>query len=150
MQGRELFAQYPRPHKFTLLYHRCDSNVYISVTVLATDTAVTATTTDSAVTAMFTLLWQWWQLTAVTAVKNDSAVTAATADSAVAVICTLVCTNVHIAVTLMWTLLSQRCQCNHRHSTVSCHRCHTSVHSSVTALSLSPLLHRCQFTSMAH
>ena len=45
--------------------HRCDSDVYISVTAMATDTAVTAVTTDSAVsavaadsavTAMFTLV----------------------------------------------------------------------------------------------
>ena len=47
------------------LWHRCDSDVYISVTAMATDTAVTAVTTDSAVsavaadtavTAMFTLV----------------------------------------------------------------------------------------------
>ena len=47
------------------LGHRCDSDVYISVTAMATDTAVTAVTTDSAVsavaadtvvTAMFTLV----------------------------------------------------------------------------------------------
>ena len=55
------------------LWHRCDSDVNISVTAMATDTAVTAVTTDSAVsavaadtavTAMFTLVWQRWQLTA--------------------------------------------------------------------------------------
>ena len=53
-------------------WHRCDSDVYISVTAMATDTTVTAVTTDSAVsavaadttvTAMFTLVWQRWQLT---------------------------------------------------------------------------------------
>ena len=32
----------------------------------------------------------------------------------------------------------------------SCHRCHTSVHSNVTAVSLPSLLHRCQFTSLTH
>ena len=50
----------------------CDSDVYISVTAMATDTAVTAVTTDSAVsvvtadtavTAIDTLVWQRWQLT---------------------------------------------------------------------------------------
>ena len=54
------------------LWHRCDSDVYISVTAMATDSAVTAVTTDSAVSAvaadttvttMFTLVWQRWQLT---------------------------------------------------------------------------------------
>ena len=49
------------------LWHWCDSDVYISVTAMATDTAVTAVRTDSAVsavaadtavTAMFTLVWQ--------------------------------------------------------------------------------------------
>ena len=34
------------------LLHRCDSDVYISVTAMATDTAVTAVTTDSAVSAV--------------------------------------------------------------------------------------------------
>ena len=47
------------------LQHRCDSNVYISVKAMGTDTAVKAVTTDSAVsavaadtamTAMFTLV----------------------------------------------------------------------------------------------
>ena len=47
------------------LCHRCDSDVYISVMAIATDTAVIAVTTDSAVpavaagsavTAMFTLV----------------------------------------------------------------------------------------------
>ena len=133
------------------LWHRCDSDIYISVTAMTADSAVTA-------------------------VKTDSAVTAVAADSAVREMCTLVwqrcqlpllsqwcahrChTNVHIAVTLIWTslshrcqltALSQRCQCHRCHSAVSCHCCHTSVHSSVTAFSLSPLLHRCQFTSMTH
>ena len=123
-------------------WHRCDSVVYISVTAMTADSAVTA-------------------------VKTDSAVTAVAADSAVTAMCKLVwqrsqlplllhwCThrchtNVHIAVTLIWTSLSQRCQCHRFHSAVSCHRCHTSVHSSVTALLLSPLLHHCQFTSMTH
>ena len=32
--------------------HRCDSDVYISVTAMATDTAVTAVITDSAVSAV--------------------------------------------------------------------------------------------------
>ena len=110
------------------LWHRCDSDVYISVTAMVTDTAVTVVTTDSAV-------WQRWQCCdsgdnrqcCVTAVKTDSAVTAVAADSAVTAMCTLVwqrcqlpllsqwcahrChTNVHISVTLMWTSLSQRCQ----------------------------------------
>ena len=49
------------------LWHRCDSDVYFSVTAMATGTAVTAVTTDSAVsavaadtavTAIFTLVWQ--------------------------------------------------------------------------------------------
>ena len=43
------------------LWHRCDSDVYISVTAMATDTAVTAVATDSAVlavAAMCTLMWQ--------------------------------------------------------------------------------------------
>ena len=115
------------------LWHRCDSDVYISVTAMATDTAVTAVTTDSAVSAMAadtavwamsTLVWQRWTAdSAVTAVKIDSAVTAVAADSAVTAMCTLVwqrcqlpllsqwcahcChTNVHIAVTLMCTSLS--------------------------------------------
>ena len=34
------------------LWYRSDSDVYISVTALATDTAVTAVTTDSAVSAL--------------------------------------------------------------------------------------------------
>ena len=34
------------------LWHRCDSDVCISVTTMATDTAVTAVKTDSSVTAM--------------------------------------------------------------------------------------------------
>ena len=38
-----------RGHQWLL--HRCDSDVYISVIAMATDTAVTAVTTDSAVTA---------------------------------------------------------------------------------------------------
>ena len=33
---------------------------------------------------------------------------------------------------------------------VSCHHYHTSVHCNVTALSLSLLLYRCQFTSLTH
>ena len=36
-------------------WHRCDSDVYISVTAMTTDSAVTAVKTDSAVTAMCTL-----------------------------------------------------------------------------------------------
>ena len=48
-----------------------DTDVYISVAAMATDTAETAVTTDSAVSAvaadtavwaMFTLVWQLWQL----------------------------------------------------------------------------------------
>ena len=31
-----------------------------------------------------------------------------------------------------------------------CRHCHTSVHSNITALSLSSLLHRRQFTSLTH
>ena len=90
-------------------WHHCDSDVYISVTAMTAGSAVTA-------------------------VKTDSAVTAVAADSAVTVMCTLVwqhcqlpllsqwcahrCqTNVHIAVTLIRTSLSQRCQC---------HRCQLS------------------------
>ena len=109
------------------LWHRCDSDVYVSVTAMATDTAVTAVTTDSAVsavaadtsvTAMFTLVWQRWQLTVLWQrwKQSDSAVTAVAADSAVTAMCTLVwqhcqfChyfhSDVHIAVTLMWTSLS--------------------------------------------
>ena len=47
----------------------------------------------------------------------------------------------HIAATLTGTLLSQCCQCHH---------CHTSAHSNFTVLSLSSLLHRCQFTSLPY
>ena len=46
--------------------------------------------------------------------------------------------------------LSQRCQCNRCQSAVSYYRCHTSMHSNVTALSLSSLLHRCPFISLTH
>ena len=82
---------------------------------------------DTDVTATFTLVWQRWQLTLLWQW------------------CAHRChTNVNIAVTLMRTSLSQRCQCHRCCSAVSCHRCHTSVHSNVTALSLSSLLHRCQ------
>ena len=100
------------------LWHRCDSDVYISVTAMATDSAVTVVRTnsavsavaaDSAVTAMCTLVWQRCQLLLLSQW------------------CAHCChANVHIAVPLMWTSLSQRCQC---------HRCHTSGHSSVTTLS---------------
>ena len=144
------------------LWHRCDSDVCISVTVMqmATDTAVTAVTTDSgasvvaadtAVTAMYTLMWQHCQLLLL------SQWCAHRCHNNVHIAVTLVCTV--IIVTLMWTLLSQQCQltplsqhcqCHRCHSTISCHCCHTSVHSSVTALPLSPLLHCCQFTSMTH
>ena len=114
-------------------WHRCDSDVYISVTAMAADSVVTAVKTDSAVTAMCTLVWQRCQLPLLSQWCAHRCLT-----------------NVNIAVTIMWTSLSQRCQCHRCHSAVSCHRCRTSVHGSVTALSLSPLLHRCQFTSMAH
>ena len=87
------------------LWHRCDSDVYISVRVMATDTAVTAVKIDSAVTAMCTLVWQCCQLPLLSKW------------------CAHRChANVNIAVTLMWTSLSQRC--------------HTYVHIAVTALSV--------------
>ena len=51
--------------------------------------------------------------------------------------------------TMMCTSLSHYCE--HRyHSAVTCYHYHTSVHSNVTALSLSSLLQRCQFTSLTH
>ena len=40
------------------LWHWCDSDVYISVTAMATDTAVTAVTTDSAVPVVLSDSWQ--------------------------------------------------------------------------------------------
>ena len=154
-------------------WHRCDSDVYISVTAMATDTAVTAVTTDSAVSAvaadtvvwaMFTLVWERWQLTVLWQRWKLTALSQRWKLTALWQRCVQRCqlpllsqscahrchTNMHIAVTLMWTPLSLRCQCHRLHSVVSCHRCHSSVHSSVTALSLSPLLHRCQFTSVTH
>ena len=81
------------------LLHRCDSDVYISVTAMATDTAVTAVTTDSAVPAVaadplcndvYISVTTMTDDSAMTAVKTDSAVTAAAADSAVTAMCTLV------------------------------------------------------------
>ena len=106
---------------------------------------------DTDVTAMFTLVWQRWQLTVLWQRWKLTALWQRCVhwcDSAAS--CHYFHSDVHIAVTLMWTSLSQRCLCHRWHSAVSCHRCYTSVHSSVTALSLSPLLHRCQFTSMTH
>ena len=119
------------------LWHRCDSDVYISVTAMATDTAVTAVTTDSAVPAaaadttvwaMFTLVWQRWQLTVLWqwAMKTDSAVTAVAADSAVTAMCTLV-----------W----QRCQLPPL-SQWCAHRCHNNVNIAVTALLVGHRCHR--------
>ena len=88
------------------LWHRCNSDVYISVTAMATDTAVTAMTTDTAVTAMFTLVWQRWQLTvlwqrwklptalsAVTAVAADSDVYISVTAPSVATTFTVMCTS---------------------------------------------------------
>ena len=117
-------------------WHRCDSDVYISVTAVKTDSAVTAVKTgsavtavaaDSAVTAMCTLVWQRYQLPLLSQWRAHRCHT-----------------NRNIVVTALW----QRCQCHRCHSAVSCHHCHTSVHSSVTALSLSPLLHCCQFNDI--
>ena len=102
------------------LWHRCDSDVYISVTAMATDTAaVTAVTTDSAVPAaaadttvwaMFTLVWQRWQLTVLWqwAMKTDSAVTAVAADSAVTAMLYISVTALSVATTftVMCTSLS--------------------------------------------
>ena len=66
-----------------------------AVAAVKTDNAVTAVAADSAVTAMCTLLWQRCQL------------------SLLSQWCAHRChTNVNIAVTLMWTSLSQRCQCH--------------------------------------
>ena len=61
----------------------------------------------------------------VTVMATDSAVTALS----VATTFTMICTSMFH-------------KCGHYcHSAVSCHRCHTSVHSNVTALSLPSLLH---------
>ena len=123
------------------LRHRCDSDVYISVTAMVTDTAVTAVTTDSAVpavaadtavTAMCTLVWQRCQLPLLSQW------------------CAHCChTNVHIAVTLMWTLLSvvtavtlvctvvlQCCRCHCYCTVVSLHRWYTVAAIAITVLSL--------------
>ena len=60
-----LHGHYLHRRNPTAVRHRCDSDVYISVTAMVTDTAVTALTADSAVlavaadtavTAMFTLV----------------------------------------------------------------------------------------------
>ena len=63
------------------LWHQCDSDVYISVTVMATDTAVTAVTTDSAVSV----------------VAADTTVTALSVVTAVTLVCTVVlqCCHCH-------------------------------------------------------
>ena len=75
--------------------------------------------------------------TSVTVVTIDSAGT----DSHVHITVKVVVTD--STVTLMYTSLSQRCQLPPLSvftavtgGTVSCHRCHTTVHSSVTALSV--------------
>ena len=49
-----------------------------------------------------------------------------------------------------WTPLSRCCQCYRYHSAISCHCCYASVHSNVTVLSLSSLLHRWHFSSTIH
>ena len=90
-----------------------------------------------------TALWQRKQ-----AQRRDSS----GSDSAETMMCTLVSchyfhSDVHIAVTLVRTSLSQCCQLtalpvSPLSQCCQCHCCHTSVHSNVTVLSLSSLLHR--------
>ena len=171
------------------LWHRCDSDVYISVTAMATDTAVTALATDSAVSAvaadtavwaMFTLVWQRWQLTVLW--QRPWKLTALSQRWQLTAMCSLVwqrcqlpllsqwcahrChTNVNIAVswhrchsvvsatavtalsvvtavTLVCTVVLQRCHCHRCCTVVSVHRWHTNVAAiAVTVLSLPLMLH---------
>ena len=108
------------------LWHRSDSDVYISVTAMAIDTAVAAVTTDSAVSAVAadSAVTAMTTDSAVTAVKTDSAVTAVAADSAVTAMCTLVWQRCQLP------LISQWCA----------HRCHTNVNIAVSATAVTALL----------
>ena len=125
------------------LWHRCDSDVYISMTAMATDTAVTAVTTDSAVsavaadtavTAMFALVWQRWQLLLLSqwcARRCHTNVTIAVTALSVVTDVTLVC-----------TVVLQRCHCHRCCTVVSLHRWYTNVAAiAVTVLSLPLMLH---------
>ena len=106
---------------------------------------------DSAEITMCTLVWQRWRLTVLWQHYQFSLLSQW---------CAHHChTNMNIAVIelsaditvrgLQVPPLSQRCQ-SIAVTAISCHRYHTSMHSNVKALSLSSLLHRCQFTSQTH
>ena len=84
----------------------------------------------------------------VTAMATDSVATALSVATTFTVVGTMLSHKCEHRCHL--TPLSQRCQCHRCHSAVSCHRCHTSVRGNVTVFSLSPLLHRCQFTSLTY
>ena len=141
------------------------------VTAVTTDSAVPAVAADTAVTAKFTLVWQRWQLTVLWQRWKLTALSQRwqlTAESAVTAMCTLVwqccqlpllsqwCAhrcyiNVNIAltalsvvtaVTLVCTVVLQRCHSHRCCTIVSLHRWHTNVVSiAVTVLSLPLMLH---------
>ena len=101
-----------------------------------------------------TALWQQWQWQcwdndvhiSVTAMATDSAATVVSVVTTSTVVCTSLSQRCQL------TLLSQHCQCHRCHSAVSCQVTAVthSVHSNVTVLSLSSLLHRCQFTTLTY
>ena len=134
------------------LWHRCDSDVYISVTAIPTDSAVTAVKTDSAVTAvaadsavtsMCTFVWQRCQLPLLAHycahrchINVNIAVTALSVATAVTAL------PVVTAVTLVCTVVLQRYHCHRCCTVVSLHRWHSNVAAiAVTVLSLPLMLH---------
>ena len=149
-------------------WHRCDSDVYISVTAMTadsavtavkTDSAVTAVAADSAVTAMCTLVWQRCQLpllsqwcthrchTMCTSISHLCEHRCHSADSwhhchsAVSATAVTVLSGL-TAATLVCSVVLQRCHCHRCCTVVSLHRWHTNVAAiAVTVMSLPLMLH---------
>ena len=119
----------PRLYSTGEILQRLDTDAHSTVTAKTSTTFwlrkqaqhCDSSGSDSTEITMWTLVWQWWQLTVLwqrcqlPLLSQWCAHRCHTNVTSLSQCCQL-------------TPLSHRCQCHRCHSAVSCHRCHTSVH----------------------